>query len=192
MNNNKIGVVVLGFLALMLFYFGSVADNFPVPPISNDATVNTSKPTVPSTTSGSYKVTKVVDGDTIDVDIDGEIERLRLIGINTPETVDPRKSVECFGREASNKAKELLLNQFVTLEADSSQGERDRYGRLLRYVYLPDETNFNLYMIKAGYANEYTYSKPYRYQTRFKLAEQEARLLKRGLWADDACTLPTT
>ena len=78
-----------------------------------------------SATGLLFKVTKVVDGDTIDVEIDGKVERVRLIGINTPETVDPRKPVECFGREASDRAKKVLGGQSVMLEADATQDERD-------------------------------------------------------------------
>ena len=134
-----------------------------------------------------YKVVKVVDGDTLDVDIDGRKERLRLIGIDTPETVDPRKSVQCFGKEASSKAKEMLLGQFVSLESDDTQGERDKYKRLLRYVFLPDGTNFNLYMISEGYAHEYTYDQPYKYQAEFKQAEATARENSKGLWNPTVC-----
>lgn len=134
-----------------------------------------------------FKVVKVVDGDTIDVEIDGKIERLRLIGIDTPETVDPRKKVQCFGREASNKAKEMLLGRFVSLESDETQGERDKYKRLLRYVFLPDGTNFNLFMIAEGYAHEYTYDLPYKYQTDFKQAEKIARENNKGLWNPNVC-----
>ena len=135
-----------------------------------------------------YKVVKVVDGDTLDVDINGKIERLRLIGIDTPETVDPRKEIQCFGIEASNKAKEMLMGQFVTLEADESQGERDKYKRLLRYVIMPDGSNFNLYMIREGYAHEYTYDEAYAYQVEFRLAAEEARISQKGLWSTDTCS----
>lgn len=134
-----------------------------------------------------YKVVKVVDGDTFDVEIDGKIERLRLIGIDTPETVDPRKAVGCFGIEASNKAKELLSGQHVILESDPMQGERDRYGRLLRYAFLSDGTNFGLIMISQGFAHEYTYRFPYKYQTQFKQAELDARQNNIGLWSPDSC-----
>lgn len=139
-------------------------------------------------TTNTYKVVKVVDGDTLDVDIDGKTERLRLIGIDTPETVDPRKPVQCFGKEASNRAKELLNGKSVSLEADESQGERDKYGRLLRYVFLADGTNFNLYMISEGYAHEYTYDTAYKYQKEFKQAEREARNAQKGLWSPDTCS----
>ncbi len=135
-----------------------------------------------------YRVVKVVDGDTLDVDIDGKIERLRLIGIDTPETVDPRKEIQCFGIEASNKAKELLNGQFVTLESDDSQGERDKYKRLLRYVILADGTNFNQYMIAEGYAHEYTYDEAYLYQAEFKQAENDARNGGKGLWSPETCS----
>jgi len=135
-----------------------------------------------------YSVVKVIDGDTINVNIGGITETIRLIGINTPETVDPRKPVECFGIEASNKAKELLTNKKVRLEADPTQGERDKYDRLLRYIWLEDGTFFNKKMISDGYAYEYTYDTPYKYQAEFKQAETEARLAKRGLWADNVCS----
>lgn len=134
-----------------------------------------------------YTVSKVVDGDTLAVDIDGKQVVLRLIGINTPETVDPRKPVECFGSEASTKAKEILTGKKVQLEADSITGELDKYNRTLRYVILEDGTNFNKLMIEEGYAYEYTYNTPYKYQADFKDAQQKAREAKRGLWAEDAC-----
>ena len=135
-----------------------------------------------------YPVLKVVDGDTVAVEIDGKQEVLRLIGINTPETVDPRKPVECFGKEASNKAKEILTGKKVSIEADSTQGDLDKYNRPLRYVYLEDGTNFNKMMIEEGYAYEYTYNTPCKYQADFKEAERKAREEKRGLWADDTCS----
>ena len=134
-----------------------------------------------------YCVTRVVDGDTIDLYMDGKSIRVRLLGINTPETVDPRRPVECFGEEASKKAKEILMGKYVSVEADPSQGEYDKYGRMLLYVYLPDGTFFNKMMIEVGYAHEYTYRYPYKYQQDFKVAERDARLHERGLWAAGAC-----
>ena len=134
-----------------------------------------------------YIVEKVVDGDTIKVKMDGELKTIRLIGLDTPEVVDPRKTVECFGQEASNKAKEILNGQKVKLEIDNSQGDQDKYGRLLRYVYLEDNTFFNKWMIENGYGHEYTYEIPYAYQSEFQEAENFARENKLGLWSDDAC-----
>lgn len=137
--------------------------------------------------SDLYDVVKVVDGDTIDVNIDGKTERLRLIGIDTPETVDPRKPVQCFGKEASNKAKELLEGKKVRLESDDSQDNRDKYDRLLRYVHLEDGTLYNKIIIAEGYAHEYTYNVPYKYQSEFKQAQKEAEEAEKGLWSPSTC-----
>ncbi len=138
-------------------------------------------------------VVQVIDGDTVDVRPEGgRVERLRLIGLDTPETKDPRRPVQCFGREASAKAKEPLDGKRVELEADPSQGNQDRYGRLLRYVFLPDERNFAEVMIREGYGHEYTYRLPYRYQERFKTAQREAREQERGLWSPATCGGDTT
>lgn len=137
-----------------------------------------------------YRVVKVIDGDTIQVDINGKTETLRLIGIDAPETGDPRSLISCFGNEATNKAKEILNGKSVQLESDLTQGERDKYNRLLRYVFLENGTNFNNLMISQGFAHEYTYRIPYKYQAEFKQAEKQAREKKLGLWADDACSQP--
>ncbi len=131
-----------------------------------------------------FVVARVIDGDTFEVNGVGGVEKVRVIGVNTPETVDPRKPVECFGVEASNKAKSVLSGQRVRLEYDPTQGERDKYGRLLRHVFLQDETNFGLLMIKDGYAHEYTYAIPYKYQDEFKAAQNYARQNSLGLWGD--------
>ena len=96
-------------------------------------------------------------------------------------------SVECFGREASNKAKELLFGEEVMIETDPTQGTLDKYGRTLAYVFLKDGTNFNKYMIEQGYGHEYTYRAPYRYQAEFKQAQLLAREQERGLWAPGVC-----
>ena len=134
-----------------------------------------------------YSVLRVVDGDTLDISFHGVKTRLRLIGINTPETVDPRRPIQCFGKEASAKAQELLLGRDVTIELDPSLDKYDKYGRLLAYVYLPDGTLFNEQMIREGYAYEYTYQLPYKYQKEFKEAQRSAKNAKRGLWADGVC-----
>jgi endonuclease YncB( thermonuclease family) len=131
-----------------------------------------------------YLVTNVVDGDTIDVNINGEIKRIRLIGIDAPEVSEN----ECYNNESFEKAKELLLNKKVSLEADSSQDDKDIYNRLLRYVFLEDGTNFNLYMIKDGYAIEYTYDKAYKYQNEFKAAQDSAKTGNKGLWNTSTCS----
>ncbi len=134
-----------------------------------------------------YKVTEVVDGDTIKININGKIETLRLIGLDTPETVDPRKSVQCFGREASSKAKELLLGKNVRIEKDISQGELDKYNRILAYVHREDGLFYNKHMIETGYAHEYTYNTPYKYQAEFKTVQKTAQQNSLGLWSSNTC-----
>lgn len=133
-----------------------------------------------------YPVTRVIDGDTIIVDINGKDEKLRLIGVNTPETVDPRKKVQCFGREANNFVKNMLTGKSVTLEADPTQSDRDKYGRLLRYVYL-DDILVNEEIISSGYGYEYTYQIPYKFQSEFKASEAYAKDGGIGLWATTTC-----
>lgn len=148
-----------------------------------------------STDTILYPVVHVVDGDTIDVLKDGQKVRVRLIGINAPESVDPRRPVQCFGREASAEMKRFVGGQSVALETDPSQDLHDKYGRLLAYVFLADPSNpsghagssVNLHMIEAGYAYEYTYDLPYRYQREFKRAQADVEQAGRGLWAAGAC-----
>ena len=145
-----------------------------------------------STGYSYYKVSGVVDGDTIKINMNGKIETLRLIGLDTPETLDPRKLVQCFGKEASNKAKELLIGKKVRIETDSSQGSKDKYNRTLAYIYLEDGLFYNKYMIEQGYAHEYTYNVPYKYQSEFKEAVRKAQESKLGLWSPDTCNGITT
>lgn len=146
---------------------------------------------IPTTTENTvgiyYNITKVTDGDTIHISMDGRDEIVRLIGINTPETVDPRRAVECFGKEASARMKEITKGQIVRLEYDDSQSVRDTYGRLLAYVYLEDGEMINRKMVAEGYAYEYTYLTPYKYQREFRDAQRLAQSAKRGLWAEDTC-----
>lgn len=134
-----------------------------------------------------YKVERVVDGDTLKVIIGDVSESVRLIGINTPETVDPRRAVECFGKEASERMKEVAEGKIVRLEYDDSQNYRDTYGRILAYVYLEDEQMLNRKMIAEGYAYEYTYLTPYKYQKEFRELQNLAQAGGRGLWASDSC-----
>ncbi|MBI4272831.1 thermonuclease family protein, partial [Candidatus Uhrbacteria bacterium] len=137
-----------------------------------------------------FTVTRVVDGDTFDVRMNGKSERIRAIGVDTPESVDPRKPVQCFSKEASNKTSELLLNKKVYLESDPTQGERDKYNRLLRYAYREDGLFFNKSIIELGFAHEYTYVIPYKFQSEFKAAQTAAREKQFGLWAPEACAPP--
>lgn len=190
---NKITIISLFSVILILIGFFSPSEPIIQKSVKSITNKNPTKPqnTIfpsknPVITKTLYKVLKVIDGDTINVDLNGKSETLRLIGIDTPETVDPRKPIQCFGREASNKAKELLNGKMVYLENDSTQGERDKYNRLLRYVFV-DEIFYNKFMIKEGFAHEYTYNTPYKYRDEFKLAQNYAIAYKKGLWADNAC-----
>lgn len=143
--------------------------------------------------SPTYKVLRVVDGDTIHINYNGKDEKIRFIGLDTPETKDPRKPIQCFGREATAKMIEFAENKNVRLEFDKTQGERDKYGRLLAFVYGEDNKNLAYEMIRQGYGNEYTYnSNPYKYQNEFKEAARKAREENKGLWAENTCTGDTT
>ncbi|NJK82094.1 MAG: nuclease [Chloroflexaceae bacterium] len=145
------------------------------------------EPTAQTTQRQAAQVVEVIDGDTLKVLLDGQEATIRLIGIDTPESVHPQQPVECFGREASARARELAADQPVQLEIDPTQDSVDRYGRLLRYVYLPNDTLLNWELVYQGYGFEYTYEVPYVYQAEFRQAEQDARQQQRGLWAPDAC-----
>jgi micrococcal nuclease len=187
---------IRNIIAVIVFVIGAyqviTAQPQLLQPPSTQQTSPTPKPTAvlgqqTVDASQSAQVVRVVDGDTIRVSLDGEEKTIRLIGLNTPETVDPRREVECFGKEASNKAKELLGGQTIRLESDDSQGDKDNYQRLLRYAWLPDGRNFNKLMIEEGFAYEYTYDLPYRYQAEFKAAQTSAQEAKRGLWSESTC-----
>ena len=136
------------------------------------------------TDGGLVKVIRVVDGDTIE--IEGG-EKVRYIGIDTPETVDPRKPVQCFGPEASKKNKELVEGKMVRLEKDIT--DRDKYNRLLRYIYI-DDLSVNLELVKQGFAYSYSYPPDIKYQDQIIKAQQEAREARRGLW--NACPATET
>jgi micrococcal nuclease len=139
----------------------------------------------------NFKITKIVDGDTIEVqkEVDGNMKKykVRLLGINTPESVDPRREVECFGKEASAYAKENFLGKIVNLETDDTQDKYDKYDRLLAYIFLEDGQMINRKLIADGYAYEYTYDKPYKYQKDFKDIQRFAKSENRGLWSSDTC-----
>jgi len=128
-------------------------------------------------------VARVIDGDTVALGAeDGGVETVRLIGLDTPEVVDSKKPVQCFGPEASGEAVGLLLGQRVRLESDSSQGTQDVYGRTLGYLFLQDGTNVAEHMIAEGFGREYTFKKAYRYQAAFRAAQAQAKGSGRGLW----------
>ncbi len=124
------------------------------------------------------KVVKVIDGDTIKIET-GEV--VRLIGIDAPETLHPSKPVACFGKESSLKAREIMEGEFVELEKDVS--DRDKYGRLLRYVW-KKEALINEILVREGYAMVSTYPPNIKYQNRLLEAQKLAREENKGLWAE--------
>lgn len=194
-------IIAIAIYAVLFVSGTAISKNLPKStPTPTSTTIESSAPSqipttpIPTVTDRTlYKVMKVIDGDTVNVEIEGKSNTLRLIGIDTPETVDPRKPVQCYGKEASDKARVLLTGKNVALETDATQGDKDKYDRLLRYVYLEDGTSVNKFMISEGYAHEYTYqSNPYKYQSEYIEAQKQARESKKGLWADNICITLTT
>ncbi|HEY3250229.1 MAG TPA: thermonuclease family protein [Ignavibacteria bacterium] len=143
-----------------------------------------------------YPVTKVFDGDTFEVEIDGKREKIRMLGIDTPEkwesgkldkdaqrTGKDKKTIKVLGDLASEYTKKLISGKKVRLEIDPIGDERDRYGRMLRYVYLEDGTLVNLKIVEDGYANAYRRFEVSK-KNEFIEAEKRARENRRGLWGD--------
>ncbi len=155
-------------------------ENASLPPATSSATLGS------STKQQRFLVTRVIDGDTIELSTG---QKVRYVGMDTPETVDPRRPVGCFGKEASSENKKLVEGKEVILEKDVS--ETDKYSRLLRYVYLPlPDGNLlfvNDYLVRAGFAKVYTYPPDVKFNEQFLQAEREARTQNRGMWA--ACSV---
>jgi len=130
----------------------------------------------------SYRVIRSVDGDTIE--LEGG-QKVRYVGVNAPETVDPRRKVECFGKEASTFNASLVEGKMVRLERDVSG--TDKYGRLLRFVYLEDGTFVNEVLVREGYAYASAYAPDLTRKFFFAEAEKDARKNQRGFWSPDTC-----
>lgn len=134
--------------------------------------------------SSKATVVRAVDGDTLEVRVDGKTDTVRLIGIDTPETVRPGVSVECGGPDASKLMHHLAAGRTVRLETDPTQDERDRYGRLLAYVY-PEGSDKTLQerMLAAGRAEVYVYGgKEFKLVDRFRRAAEAAEQAGKGTW----------
>jgi micrococcal nuclease len=177
----------LSILLVFIFLLAcTTAKNKPLPTLVATAIPLSTLPaslsdTTPLLLSGQTAVvTHIVDGDTIDVDLAGSIYRVRYIGMDTPERGD------FFYHEATEANRQLAEGQTVTMVKDVS--ETDRYGRLLRYVYLPDGTFVNAELVKQGYAQIATYPPDVKYQELFAQLQQEARNAGLGLWGDVAVT----
>lgn len=127
--------------------------------------------------ASDLKVSRVVDGDTIKL---SNGETVRLIGVDTPETVHPKKPVQYFGKEASAFTKRVATGKGATLEYDHQL--RDKYGRLLAYVHLSDGTDLNAEIVRQGYGFAYV-KYPFKRMEEFRALERDAREHSRGLWA---------
>jgi len=171
-NNNLMAIAIILVLGIIFqFGYNNIVKNF--------TSANNNQP---NSEYDYVKVARVVDGDTIELE-DGRI--VRYIGINTPETVNPNILVQCYGNEASAKNRELVEGKNVKLMPDIS--DKDKYGRLLRYVYLEDNTFINLLLIESGFAFSSLYAPDIKYQNQFNAAEKEAKDGKKGLWSPDTC-----
>lgn len=158
--------ILAGYLALGV---GTSPTPYPVENFSKDT---------------AYPVLKVVDGDTVKIDYEGKETTVRLIGVDTPETVHPNKPVEAFGKEASNFTKNLLLGESVYLRFDGNK--TDKYGRLLAYLYrAPDGLFVNLEIVRQGYGHAYTQF-PFKHMELFRTYERRAREAGKGLWGETA------
>jgi micrococcal nuclease len=144
-----------------------------------------------TTSSVEALVSRVVDGDTIEVKIDGmsEAVKVRLLGMNTPESVDPRRPVQCFGKEASNHMKELVEGRQVLLLEDPKADDRDKYGRWLRNIVRKEDLlDVNATLVAQGYANAYlSFPLDGKRKAQLRLLEQEAKAAERGLWSPSTC-----
>lgn len=161
-------LVLIGAIILLFFRSQRAGNDFlsPAPILT------------PTFSSNEFKVVKVIDGDTIELE---NGQKIRYIGMDAPESTIQN---ECFGKEAFSKNKELVEGKVVRLEKDVS--ETDRYGRLLRYVYLGD-VFVNEYLVREGYASSATFPPDVKYQDKFREAEVKAREEHKGLW--NACPL---
>ena len=184
MNNVKSFVKIrsknISLLIILIFLLMGFVRNPSDQNIKRPAKISSASATLtraPSSTSKLYLVSKVVDGDTIQL---SSGEKVRYIGINTPERG------YCFAKEATEANRRLVLNKMVRLEKDIS--ETDKYGRLLRYVYV-DNVFVNDRLVREGYARASTYPPDVIFQAQFSKAEQEARTKKVGLWADNTCNI---
>ncbi|WP_460467823.1 thermonuclease family protein [Calidifontibacter terrae] len=152
---------------------------------ANDAAAQPSSWSVASSAASSgtlYRVAGITDGDTIKVWIGSTKETIRLLGVDTPESKKPQTAVACYAQQATSKMQSLVQSKNVRLVADTTQADRDKYGRLIRYVVLPDGRDVSQELIAGGFGREYTYDAAYAKQGTFRSAQSQAQSAKRGLW----------
>lgn len=151
--------------------------------ITQSGWLNNVGQTVNQTNPGLYTINHYVDGDTIAVNMNGSVETIRFIGVDTPETHKPNTPVQCYGPQAAAHTKDVISKYGkVRLQADPLDTNRDVYGRLLRYVYLPDGTLLDEQIVKDGYGFAYL-DFPFSKKAEFAAAQQSAQTAKLGLWA---------
>jgi micrococcal nuclease len=184
-------------VTLLLIACDDSTDEVTPSPTRTSAVAITPSPT-PTTLPAEYSfpagaepaaVTRIIDGDTIEVEIEGQLYTVRYIGIDTPETVDPRRPVECYGKQASAYNELLVGGLIVGLEKDVS--ETDQFGRLLRYVWLNQTEMANAVLVRDGYADASAYPPDVLYQQLFEGLEADARAAGRGLWGDVCLETPS-
>lgn len=155
----------------------------PLQEVACEATGTAARPPeLPVPASGPYTVEKVVDGDTIRIRCNGTSTRVRLVGINAPESVKEDAPVECGGPEASSYLHSLLDGSQVFLSADPAQGTRDKYDRILAYVWTQDGALANKSIVENGHAEVTGYGKPFAYSDEFTAAADQAKKSKAARW----------
>ena len=176
-------LIGLGVLGAILIFLGVMLNPSPQPGVSVSPAVTQDAGNSATLGIEGQKtvVERVIDGDTVEIETG---QKVRYIGIDTPETVDPRRPVACFGKEASAENKWLVEGKVVHLVKDVS--ETDKFGRFLRYVYLPQEDGrllfINDHLLRQGFARISTYPPDVKFTDRFLEAEREAKEGNRGLW----------
>jgi len=175
--NRKI-ITLIAIVPVLLSFIGIALTTKPSTDTRKVSQGQTAFPEITKTPEKLYKVVRVIDGDTIE--IEGG-QSVRYIGIDTPETVHSSKPIECYGIEATDKNIELVQGKEVRLEKDIS--ETDKYGRLLRYVWV-DDIFVNDYLVREGYGVSSTYLPDVKYQAQLRQAESLARKLRKGLWGE--------
>lgn len=177
-----VGIVIIGAIDLGRYEKAHAPVTTPSPTALSD---------VPSLAHERAFVTKIVQADTLVVTMNDDQKTVRLIGVKAPEyNATAVQASACYGQQAFAYAKQLLLGKIVAMASDIDQQDMDIDGNLLRYLYLPGGLFVNQSMIRQGYAAEYTYDRPYIFQTDFRQAQKEAQEANLGLWA--SCPSPTT
>jgi len=171
MTKKQLHIIQLCIGLILYLLFRGVGEKIPTSlPSPTPTVVQTLLPIEVATVSA------VIDGDTIELT---DKRWVRYIGIDTPETKHPNKGVECFGKESTQKNKDLVEGNTITMQRDVS--ETDKYKRLLRYVWVNDQF-VNELLVREGYALQSTFPPDVRFAELFKEAAEDARINKRGLW----------